>query len=78
VKCRASSLDAQAGFCAVLSDFVSDCSEGFTPNAATYQKALKIRVPGRRVSKETARLRTLKAAQRLTGNTAPMPADWMK
>jgi hypothetical protein len=63
VKCRACSLDVAAGFCAVLSDFVSNSSEGFTLKATDYQKGLKIRVPGR-VSKEVERLRTWKSIQR--------------
>jgi hypothetical protein len=76
--CRARSRGAERGFCAVLSDFVADCSEGFVPDSETYEKALKIRAPAKRKSAETERVRTWKAVQRLTGNAAPMPADWMK
>ena len=46
-ECRARSPSAEAGFCAVLSDFIADSSEGFCPNGATYQKGLKIPAPGR-------------------------------
>jgi hypothetical protein len=77
-RCREHSPDTEAAFCAVLSDFVADCSEGFVPNSRTYQKALKIRVPAGTVSKETERLRTWKAIKRLTGDAGPMPSDWMK
>jgi hypothetical protein len=60
----------------VLSDFVSNSSEGFTLKATDYQKGLKIRVPGR-VSKETERLRTWKSIQRITGKDyGPMPPDF--
>jgi hypothetical protein len=76
VKCRARSLEAQARFCAVLSDFVSNSSEGFTLKAADYQKVLKIRLPGR-VSKEAERLRTWNSIQRITGTDyGPMPPDF--
>ena len=76
VKCRARSMDVAAGFCAVLSDFVSNSSEGFTLKATDYQKGLKIRVPGR-VSKETERLRTWKSVARITGQDyGPMPPDF--
>jgi hypothetical protein len=78
VKCRGRSLplDVAAGFCAVLSDFVSNSSEGFTLKATDYQKGLKIRVPGR-VSKEVERLRTWKTIQRVTGKDyGPMPPDF--
>ena len=78
VKCRERPLDVQAGFCAVLSDFVADCSEGLVPDSGSYEKALKIRAPARRVSKETEALRTWKLVQRIAGRAAPMPADWMK
>jgi len=78
-KYRARSPDAEAAFCAVLSDFVADCSEGFVPDSGTYEKALKIRAPRKRESAETERLRTWKAVQRITGKDyGPMPADWMK
>jgi hypothetical protein len=78
-KCRARSLDAQAGFCAILSDFVADCSEGFVPDSKAYQKDLKLRMPTRiKIEPATERTRTWKAVQRLTGSTDPMPADWMK
>ncbi len=77
VKCRARSLDAQAGFCAVLSDFVSNSSEGFTLKATDYQKELKIRLPAGRVSEKVERLRTWKSIQRITGkNYGPMPPDF--
>ena len=76
VKCRARSLDVAAGFCAVLSDFVSNSSEGFTLKATDYQKGLKIRVPGR-VSEKVDRLRTWKSIQRITGQDyGPMPPDF--
>jgi hypothetical protein len=80
VKCRKRgpprSLYVAAGFCAVLSDFVSNSSEGLTLKATDYQKGLKIRVPGR-VSKETERLRTWKSIQRITGKDyGPMPPDF--
>jgi hypothetical protein len=76
VKCRERSLDVTAGFCAVLSDFVSNSSEGFTLKATDYQKGLKIRVPGRG-SEEVERLRTWKSIQRITGQDyGPMPPDF--
>jgi hypothetical protein len=80
VKCRKRgpprSLDVAAGFCAVLSDFVSDCSEGMVPKAATYQKGLKIRAPGR-AGKDNENLRTWKLIQRITGKDyGPMPPDF--
>jgi hypothetical protein len=77
VKCRARSLDAEAGFCAVLSDFVADCSEGFTPKSGTYEKALKIRAPAKRNSAASEKLRTWKMIGRVTGKDyGPMPADF--
>jgi hypothetical protein len=76
VKCRGRSLDVAAGFCAVLSDFVAESSEGFCLKASDYQKGLKIRVPGR-VSEEVERLRTWKSIQRITGRDyGPMPPDF--
>jgi hypothetical protein len=76
-ECRTRSPSAEAAFCAILSDFVSDCSEGFVPSAATYQTALKIRVP-RRVSSAVENRRTWKSVQRITGNASPMPPGWGK
>jgi hypothetical protein len=74
--CRVRSRGAERGFCAVLSDFVADCSEGFTPKSGTYEKALKIRVPGC-VSAEAEKLRTWKSISRVTGKDyGPMPADF--
>ncbi|SRR6266851_1216047 len=76
-ECRSHSPSAEAGFCAILSDFVSDCSEGFVPKAATYQKGLKIRVPGPRISALDKKRRTWKALQRITGQDyGPMPPDF--
>jgi hypothetical protein len=76
-KCRERSASVEAGFGAVLSDFVSNSSEGFTLKATDYQKGLKIRVPDVRVSKETERLRTWKSIQHITGNDyGPMPPDF--
>ncbi len=76
VKCRGRSLGVAAGFCAVLSDFVSNSSEGFTLKATDYQKGLKIRVPGR-VSEKVERLRTWKSIRRITGKDyGPMPPDF--
>jgi hypothetical protein len=77
---RERSPDAAAGFCAVLSDFVADCSEGFVPNAANYQKGLKIRLPKPvAISQDAERLRAWKAVQQITGKDyGPMPADWGK
>jgi hypothetical protein len=78
-QCRARSPAAEAAFCAVLSDFVADCSEGFVPNSGTYEKALKIRAPAKRASKEVERLRAWKSVSRITGKDyGPMPADWRK
>jgi hypothetical protein len=75
-KCRERSASVEAGFCAVLSDFVSNSSEGFTLKATDYQKGLKIRVPGR-VSAATEHLRTWKTIQRVTGQDyGPMPPDF--
>jgi hypothetical protein len=76
-ECRTRSPSAEAGFCAVLSDFVADSSDGFCPNAATYQKGLKISVP-RRVSKAVKNRRAWKAVQRITGRDDPMPPGWGK
>ena len=77
VKCRGRSLDVAAGFCAVLSDFVAESSEGFCLKASEYQKGLKIRAPARRISKEAERLRTWKSIQRVTGKDyGPMPPDF--
>jgi hypothetical protein len=83
VKCRARSLEAQARFCAVLSDFVSNSSEGFTLKAADYQKVLKIRVPGRGITATDDHRRTWKLMQRITGSRDPMPIgfgtpEWAK
>jgi hypothetical protein len=78
-KCRARSPDAEVAFCAVLSDFLADCSEGLVPDAGTYRKGLKIRAPAKRESKENERLRTWKSVSRITGKDyGPMPADWGK
>jgi hypothetical protein len=75
-ECRARSRNAEAGFCAVLSDFVADCSDGLIPKAGTYQKALKIRAPGRGISAADKNRRTWKLIQRITGSRDPMPHDF--
>lgn len=75
-KCRERSASVEAGFCAILSDFVATSSEGFCLNASDYQKGLKIR-PGPRISKEAERRRTWKSIQRITGEDyGPMPGDF--
>jgi hypothetical protein len=76
VKCRGRSLDVAAGFCAILSDFAADCSEGLVPKAGTYQKALKIRAPGRGISAADKNRRTWKLMQRITGSRDPMPVGF--
>jgi hypothetical protein len=77
VKCRGRSLDVAAGFCAVLSDFVANSSEGFTLKATDYQKVLKIRAHAARISAADENLRTWKSIQRITGEDyGPMPPDF--
>jgi hypothetical protein len=82
-ECRARSVSVEAGFCAILSDFVADCSEGMVPKAETYQKGLKIRAPGRGISAADNNRRTWKLMQRITGSRDPIPAgfgtpEWAK
>jgi hypothetical protein len=74
---RARAPNAEAGFCAVLSDFFADCAEGFVPNSKTYAKGLRIRTPQGRTSKNNENLRTWKSIQRITGKDyGPMPPDF--
>jgi hypothetical protein len=74
--CRARSRGAERGFCAVLSDFIADASDGFVPDAEVYGKALKIEVPGG-VSAAAENRRTWKSIQRITGEDyGPMPPDF--
>ena len=75
-ECRAHSPSAEARFCAILSDFVADCSEGIVPKAETYQKGLKIRAPGRGISAADDHRRTWKLMQRITGRRDPMPVGF--
>jgi hypothetical protein len=76
-KCRERSASVEAGFCAVLSDFISNSSEGFTLKATDYQKGLKIRVHAARISAADENLRTWKSIQRITGEDyGPMPPDF--
>jgi hypothetical protein len=78
-QCRARSPAAEAAFCAVLSDFVADCCEGFVPDSGTYEKAFTILGPSKRECAENERLRTWKLVQRMTGKDyGPMPDDWRK
>jgi hypothetical protein len=75
--CRALSPAAEAAFCAVLSDFVADCSEGFVPDSGTYEKVLEIRAPRKHERAETERERTWKMIGRLAGKDyGPMPPDF--
>jgi hypothetical protein len=76
-KCRERSASVEAGFCAILSDFVAESSEGFCLKATDYQKGLKIRVHAARISAADENLRTWKSIQRITGKDyGPMPPDF--
>jgi hypothetical protein len=76
--CRERSRGAERGFCAVLSDFIADSSDGFVPDAEVYGKALKIEVPGG-VSAAAENRRTWKAVQRITSQDyGRMPPAWGK
>jgi len=77
-QCRASSPASEAAFCAVLSDLVAMIALGVVPDSGSYERALKIPMPVRRLSEAAKRRRAWRVVQHVTGRNDPMPADFGK